>query len=214
MGLRNQYRGTWGWPDPAVQSAFLLFNRTIDQVRPKVLEWVLNQVFMAPKGAFTSESARCPSLLWRPASPSQHMSCDPSRVGLCAPTDVPPASLPKAGARPRLRFAFALGPHKRRPVKKTWQATCPPWSRTRAALTAAPPSGDLSRWGAATNRAQAPAPAAIESVPVTEVSAWLGCSRKSTFAFNWAKAAEWSCETRDASTPIRSAICCIVSSRS
>jgi hypothetical protein len=58
----------WEWPDPAVQNAFLLFNLTIDPIRLKVLEWVLNQVFMAPKGAFTSELARCPSLLWRPAS--------------------------------------------------------------------------------------------------------------------------------------------------
>jgi len=53
---------------PGGSKAFLLFNLTIDQIRLKVLELVLNQVFMAPKGAFTSGLARCPSLLWRPAS--------------------------------------------------------------------------------------------------------------------------------------------------
>ena len=59
----------------------------------------------------------------------------------------------------------------------------------------------------------APAPTAIESVPVPfALLAWRGYWREFTVAFNRAKAAEWSCETRDSSTFMRSAICFMVSS--
>jgi hypothetical protein len=125
VGLRNQYRGTWGWPDPAVQNAFLLFNLTIDQIRTKVLLWGAQPSFHGTKGSIYQRIGLMPQPVVATSQPSQHMSCDPSRVGLCAPTDVPPASLPKAGARPRLPFAFTLAPHKRRPVKKNLASDMP-----------------------------------------------------------------------------------------
>ena len=58
-----------------------------------------------------------------------------------------------------------------------------------------------------------PAPTAIERVAgPAALLAWRGCRREFTLAFNRTRAAEWSCETRDSSTFIRSAICFMVSS--
>lgn len=48
-----------------------------------------------------------------------------TRCAPSVPVGVLGDRLPKAGATPRLPFAFTLGSHRRRPVKKTWQATCP-----------------------------------------------------------------------------------------